>query len=111
MNGDCLSANVRGFVFVAASRRSCPEQKLKSGRNDEIMQKADSIPSDGTKAGSEQKVENIFVSSHDTKPNVVGSQSHGTPKSDNLIIESSPFSCNKFTFFSGCLPLFSPPAF
>ena len=42
------------------------------------MQKAESIPSDGTKADSEQKVENIFVSSHDTKPNVVGSQGHGT---------------------------------
>ena len=42
------------------------------------MQKAESIPSDGTKADSEQKVENIFVSSHDTKTNVVGSQSLGT---------------------------------
>ena len=36
------------------------------------MQKADSIPSVGTKADSEQKDENLFVSSHDTKPNVSG---------------------------------------
>lgn len=36
------------------------------------MQKDNSIPSAGTNADSEQKVENTFASSHDTKPNVVG---------------------------------------
>ena len=41
------------------------------------MQKADSNSSAGTGADSEQKVEDIFVSSNDTKPLVVGSQSHG----------------------------------
>ncbi len=42
------------------------------------MQKADSNSSAGSAAGSEQKVENIFGSSNDIKPHVVGSQSHGT---------------------------------
>lgn len=38
----------------------------------EVMQKDDSVPSAGTNADSEQKVEDIFASSNDTKPNVVG---------------------------------------
>ena len=42
------------------------------------MQKDDSITSARAKADSTTKDENIFVSSHDTKPNVVGSQCHGT---------------------------------
>lgn len=42
------------------------------------MQKDDSVPSAGTKADSEQKVEDMLSSSNDTKPNVVGSQCHGT---------------------------------
>lgn len=40
-----------------------------------IRTKADSVPSAGTKADNEQKDENIFVSQHSSKPNVVGSQS------------------------------------
>ena len=37
-----------------------------------LCKKEDSVPSAGTNADSEQKVENIFASSNDTKPNVVG---------------------------------------
>jgi hypothetical protein len=44
----------------------------------QVMQKADSIPSDGTAADSEQKVEDTSVSQHSRKPFVVGCQSHGT---------------------------------
>ncbi len=36
------------------------------------MQKADTVPSAGTKAQSSTKDEDIFVSSHDTKLNVSG---------------------------------------
>jgi len=35
------------------------------------MQKDDSIPSDGTKADSEQKDEDLFVRQHRSKPNVI----------------------------------------
>lgn len=44
------------------------------------MQKDDSVPSAGTGADSEQKVENLQSSSHDTKPLVVGSPSLSDPK-------------------------------
>lgn len=60
------------------------------------MQKADNIPSDGTKADSSTKDENLQSSSHDTKPNVVGSQSHSTsiesvqPISNEIIFKTSP---------------------
>jgi len=54
---------------------------------DEVMQKADSIPSDGTAADSEQKDEDLFVCQHSSKPDVVGSQSHGTSlEIKNLLI-------------------------
>ncbi|PJE46437.1 MAG: hypothetical protein CUR34_09465 [Sediminibacterium sp.] len=46
----------------------------------EVMQKADIIPSDGTAADSGQKVEDIFVSQHSSKPDVVGSQISVTPE-------------------------------
>lgn len=42
------------------------------------MQKADSNSSAGYVADSSTKDDNLQSSSHDTKPNVVGSQSHGT---------------------------------
>ena len=63
----------------------------------EVMQKADSNSSDGTAADSEQKVEDISVSQHSSKPHVVGSQSHDTL--DNLFDK-------KFGSLDGC-PLLS----
>lgn len=47
------------------------------------MQKAYSIPSAGTAADSGQKVENISVSQHSSKPLVVGSQSQ-TPHKESV---------------------------
>ena len=42
------------------------------------MQKVDSNSSAGANADSEKKDDNIFVSQHSSKPNVVGSQCHST---------------------------------
>ena len=55
---------------------SSPEQKPNKITVVEDMQKVDSNSSAGATADSEQKVENIFISQHSSKPNVVGSQCH-----------------------------------
>lgn len=78
------------FVFVKlrlTERALCSWLNLKNGQPGtkaekysvaEIMQKADSIPSAGTEADSEQKDQDISASSHDTKPHVVGSHCLGS---------------------------------
>ena len=53
------------------------------------MQKVDSNSSAGATADSEQKVENIFVNQHSSKPNVVGSQCTPVPESVNQLIRAA----------------------
>lgn len=48
------------------------------------MQKDDSVPQAGTKAGSTTKAEATFGSSNDAKPNVVGLPSLSHPKYPNI---------------------------
>ena len=67
-----------GLAAVLEFIMSSPEQKPNKITVFEDMQKVDSNSSAGATADSEQKVENIFVSQHSSKPNVVGSQCHGT---------------------------------
>ena len=55
-----------------------PEQKPNKITVVEVMQKVDSNSSAGANADSEKKDDNIFVSQHSSKPNVVGSQCHST---------------------------------
>jgi len=61
-----------GLCVVADFEKLQPGTKAEKRTDAEVMQKDDNTPSAGTKADSEQKAENIFASSNDTKPNVVG---------------------------------------
>ena len=65
-------------MFVDGFEKRPPVNKAEKTIVVEDMQKADSITSAGANADSEQKAEVSTSSSNDTKPNVVGSQCHGT---------------------------------